>query len=118
MHFPYAISPSSAIASGALPKKCVVRTSSSTLIHCLRLVLVLDLLCTLAFKVAIEGCRLKKPGLGDCTPSIHAENLTVLTRLLDLAICAMVCCFIYSRFYKCQAYSVRDLAQSLVYPAD
>lgn len=98
MHFPYAISPSSAIAAGTLPKDCVVRTSSSTLIHCLRLVLVLNLLCTLAFKVAIEGFRLRMPGLEDCTPSIHVEDLTALTRLLDLAICAMVCYFINPGF--------------------
>ena len=91
MHFSHTISPSLAIASGALPKNCVVRTSNSTLIYCLRLVSVLDLLCTLAFKVVLKGFRLKMPGFEDCTPSIYAENLTVLTRLLDLAICAMVC---------------------------
>ena len=91
MHFSHTISPSSAIASGALPKNCIVRTSNSTLIYCLRLAAVLALLCTLAFKVVMEGFRLKPPGIGDCTPSIKAENLTVLTSILDLAICAMVC---------------------------
>ena len=97
MHFSHTISQSSAIASGALPKNCVVRTGNSTLIYCLRLISALDLLYTLAFKVVIEGFRLKTPGFEDCTPSIQAENLTVLTRLLDIAICAMVCYSIYTR---------------------
>ena len=114
MHFSHTISPSSAIASGALPKNCVVRTSNSTLIYWLRLVSVLALLCTLAFKVVIEGFRLKPPGFEDCTPSIKAENLTVLTSFLDLAICAMVCILTCPRLQRCQAHSVRDSAQSLV----
>ena len=90
MHFSHTISPSSAIASGALPKNCVVRTGNSTLIYCLRLISALDLLYTLAFKVVIEGFRLK-------TPSIQAENLTVLTRLLDIFFFDMVCYYIYTR---------------------
>ena len=88
MHFAHTISSRSSIA---LPKGCVAKTIDSRLSFGLRLLSVLDLVYELAVKLVPGGFCLKAPGLDDCAPPSSGLQMAALTRLLDFAVCALVC---------------------------